>query len=384
MDDFLGSIAQEDVEFSTKIVTTTTPGGNYKRLMIYVENTRFVKDATAFTAVKRAGTEVAKIAEVTAATYTDVLQGNITTWLANYYASGTNESVYVVTVCDKLDNATDFDVTKLDDAFNATHQLAYFKTVYITADDVTSGTLLPAAAVELCKLCSTDALLSSAPLLPCYAGLEDTLYTTVKAAGYDAFFSFKYVDTTSDTAVLVNPALVTLGIAMSVTNSSGVYAGNAFDFVGNDVIKASGQDDESLSISVQRSLKNAHIQYWKYVGDETGNTAAYGPYTINGKHMSAYWLVAYCNYMCKVQVATYMVGRNVRVTSDTYNAILAMMDNTIMAFQNAGVISSYQDTAPAFANRPNSASDEIIINNAWSAVFLDKLRAVSVTGSLTI
>lgn len=382
MDDFLGSVAQEDVEFSTEIVLTANPGDNYGHLVIYVENVRFIKDDTAFSDVKKAGTVVAKIAEVAAGNYGDIVKGQLATWLAKYFSAGTSNTVFVVTVCDKLANAEAFDIATLDAAFSATHQLGYFKSVLICTDDA-ENTLLSSAAVELCKLCAADTLLSSAPLLPNYAGAEDSLYTTVKASGFDAFFSYKALDTNNGEA-LYNPALVSLGIALSVINATGVYAGNAFDFVGNTAITASGKDGEALSLTEQSALKKLNIQYWKYVGDTTGQTVAYGAKTINGNHMSAYWLVAYCNYMCKVRCANYMAGRNVRVSLDSYNAIIAIMSNVVGAFQLAGIISDFVVTAPSYADRPASAADEIIIPNAWQAIFQDKLRKVKVTGQLTV
>ena len=76
--------------------------------------------------------------------------------------------------------------------------------------------------------------------------------------------------------------------------------------------------------------------------------------------------------------------RNVRVSLDSYNAIIAIMSNVVGAFQLAGIISDFVVTAPSYADRPASAADEIIIPNAWQAIFQDKLRKVKVTGQLTV
>ena len=37
-DDFLGSVAQEDVQFVTDIVKTVNPGDNYKHLVVYTDD----------------------------------------------------------------------------------------------------------------------------------------------------------------------------------------------------------------------------------------------------------------------------------------------------------------------------------------------------------
>lgn len=382
MDDFLGSVAQEDVEFSTEVLVTANPGDNYAHLAIYIEKERFIKDAEAFSTVKKGGVPVAEVAEVTSSNYNTVTKGQLATWLAKYFATGTSNSVFLVAFCDKLVTGDTPIADDLTAAFAATHQLAYFKSILVCSDDK-ENELLSSAVVELCKAAAADTLLSSLPLLPSYAGDTDTLYTTVKAAGYDAFFSYKKLDTANGDE-LYNPALITLGIALSVINASGVYAGNAFDFVGTNVISASGENGEALSVTEQSALKNINMQYWKYVGDSTGQTVAYGAKSINGSHMSALWLVAYCNYMCKVRTANYMTGRGVRVNLDSYNAIIAMMTNVVSSFSLAGILTNFVVTAPAYADRPASAPDEIIIPNAWQATFQDKLRKVKVTGQLTV
>lgn len=382
MDDFLGSVAQEDVEFSTEVLVTANPGDNYAHLAIYIEKDRFIKDANAFSSVKKGGVAVAEIAEVTSSNYNTVTKGQLATWLAKYFATGTSNSVFLIAFCNKLTTAETFNADDLTAAFAATHQLAYFKSILVCTDDK-ENELLSSAVVELCKATAADTLLSSLPLLPSYAGATDSLYTTVKASEYDAFFSYKKLDITNGDE-LYNPALITLGIALSVINASGVYAGNAFDFVGTNVISASGEDGEALSVTEQSALKNINMQYWKYVGDSTGQTVAYGAKSINGSHMSALWLVAYCNYMCKVRTANYMAGRGVRVNLDSYNAILAMMTNVVSSFSLAGILTNFVVTAPAYTDRPASAPDEIIIPNAWQATFQDKLRKVKVTGQLTV
>lgn len=384
MDDFLGSVAQEDVEFSTEVLVTANPGDNYAHLAIYIEKERFIKDQDAFSTVKKGSVDVAEVAEVTSSNYNTVTKGQLATWLAKYFAAGTSNSVFLIAFCNKLATAAEFTADDLTAAFAATHQLAYFKSILVCSDEAgKENELLSSAVVELCKATAADTLLSSLPLLPSYAGDTDTLYTTVKAAGYDAFFSYKKLDTANGDE-LYNPALITLGIALSVINASGVYAGNAFDFVGTNVVSASGEGGEALSVTEQSALKNINMQYWKYVGDSTGQTVAYGAKSINGSHMSALWLVAYCNYMCKVRTANYMAGRGIRVNLDTYNAIIAMMTNVVSSFSLAGILSNFLVTAPAYADRPASAPDEIIIPNAWQATFQDKLRKVKVTGQLTI
>ena len=41
-DDFLGSVAQEDVRFITEIVKTVNPGDNFKHLVVYTDHSQIV------------------------------------------------------------------------------------------------------------------------------------------------------------------------------------------------------------------------------------------------------------------------------------------------------------------------------------------------------
>lgn len=102
-DDFLGSIAQEDVQFVTEIVRTVNPGDNYKHLAVYTDDSQIVTGATLATVKNQEGTAVGTYAEVTAANYADVATGTLKTWLTDYFTAGGNESVFIFSVGDAND-----------------------------------------------------------------------------------------------------------------------------------------------------------------------------------------------------------------------------------------------------------------------------------------
>ena len=385
-DDFIGSIAQEDVDFITSIITTTSPGDNYKHLAIYVEDARFIADKTVFTAI---GTSTVTMAELTASNYSTVVSGVLFTWLSDYFANGL-ESVYVICIGADIKAEADFTATNLTTAFNLTHQLAYFKTVLIEADDtLTTHVVIPAAAAALSTLCGTDTLLSGAPLLPYETTTPETpssdvLYAAVSTVG-DAFFVAYQPVTVNAVEIHHNGALVALGIALSVVNGSGTYVGNSFDMVKTSTVSASGANGTYLTVTQQTALKNANIAYFKPVGDTSGYVALRGASTIKGKIVPAYWIVAYCNYINKVRVATFISTMNTFRTAVTYAGILSIMNNTVNAFVNTGRITGYSNTAPSFAELPTAdANDTITVPNAWSATYVDNVRTVKVYGSLTI
>ena len=49
-----------------------------------------------------------------------------------------------------------------------------------------------------------------------------------------------------------------------------------------------------------------------------------------------------------------------------------------------GAIENYRNTAPNFADLPKSNGSTIVIPNAWSAEYIDSLRNVVISGTLTV
>ena len=97
-DDFLGSVAQEDVQFVTDIVKSVNPGDNYKHLVVYTDDAQIASGATLVAVKDLDGTTVGAYAEVTSENFKDVVTGELLVWLTDYFSAGGNESVYVVNV----------------------------------------------------------------------------------------------------------------------------------------------------------------------------------------------------------------------------------------------------------------------------------------------
>jgi hypothetical protein len=387
-DDFLGSIAQEDVQFVTEIVKTVNPGDNFKHLVAYTDDSQIASGAVIANVKDPDGNVVAKFAEVTADSYKDIVQGELLVWLTDYFSAGGNESVYVVNAQNGEEALTKELLTA---AFNVTHQIGWLKTICVPDADVTTMFHLdPDAASWLAELCSTDALLSSAPLYPmsmpvAEGEFTDTAYLALKAANFDAFWVYHLpAEQTDGSFVVHNGALVQLGIALNVMNGSGTYVGNSFDMVSTTAITASGVDGGALSVTVQSILKGANINYFKFVGDTTGAVALRGGKTAKGDVMSAMWIVNFCNYYNKVMVANYMAQRNVFKSSTTYDVILSILITTVSKFVTSGRLVGFALTAPAYADLPAAAADEIVVPNAWQATYQDDLRTVKVYGTLYI
>ncbi len=388
-DDFLGSVAQEDVQFVTEIVKTVNPGDNYKHLIVYTDDSQIVSGASLAAVKDLTGATVAAYAEVTADSFKNVVQDELAVWLTDYFSAGGNESVFVVNV---QNGEAGYTKALLKAAFDVTHQWAYFKSICIVDAEVeTMFHLDPDAASDLAELCSTDTLLSAAPLYPMSMPVTggqftDTAYAAIKAAGFDATWVYHLPVLQADgtSYVVHNGAFVALGLALNVPNGSGVYAGNSFDMVETTAITASGVNGGPLDATTQSILKNANINYFKFVGDATGGVDLRGGKTMKGNVISAFWVRDYCNYYNKVMVANYMSRRNIYKSSTTYDVILSILIKTVNRFVTSGRLVNFVLTAPAYADLPPAANDEIIVPNAWQANYQDDIRSVKVYGTLYI
>lgn len=378
MDYFQGSVAQEDVKFVTEVVTETVVGENFSQLMVFIEATKYVLDATAFTVVSG---DIKK-AVVTKDNYALVTKGLLKNWLDDFFAEQSFAKAYLVIVSTDLTAAGDWATANdLTEAFGLLKGLAYFKTICVTAPVTLVETFVPAVAVDLVELCDADTATSGPALLPLTIAdpatiVTDPVYAPIVAAEGDAYCVYH-------PSVSHNGALLQLGIALGVINGSGTAVGNNFDYVATDSINASGAAGAPLSIVTQDLLKSLNVSYCKYVGEPNGTAIVVGAKTLKGKNVSAYWLVAYCNYVNRIYTSKYITKMGTFRNDKTYQGILLITSNTVQKFVDAGRLTNFVVTAPPFSSLP-AGTDTIIVPNAWKADFLDNVRTVQVYGQLTI
>lgn len=379
--DFLGSFAQENVAFTTQIIRSVSVGDNYWKVMVFVENDRFVDSSTdAWVSVP--GSSTLKALTVNAGDYASSTSGLLRSWLYDLFANGFTGDCILVACANKPgeDGNNDAFITAMGDAYELLKAYAYHKTVCAGGDDAIAGDI----AAALAKLCAADkGLLSSAPYYPYSTATpaqpdSDTIYSAVKASGFDAFFA-AHQDKTR------NAALYSLGLAMSTINGSGTCVGSSFDMIKSANITSSGPSGTNLPKTARDSLKRINIQFFKPVGDNTGNVAATGAQTINGDVIQATWILAYVTYMTKVKVAQLLTTPNFLKNSTNYTRILNIMSEQLTKFGSSGSgrLKNLQITAPAFGTVASKA-DVIIIPEAWSASYVDQVREVQITGTLYI
>lgn len=424
--DFLGSYAQENVLFSTRIVRTARVGDNFYKAMIFVENSRFV-NASDSVWVAVPGSNTLKALTVTVSDYADYTTGLLRSWLYDLFCSGfTGDCIlvacgdvaandtytpvsnpsgnpqeqgwyvsdggtgYVLTTDTEVQGGTTYYIKSttydtsafiagMNEAYGLLKAYAYHKTVCAGSDDAIN----PAIATELATLCAGDkGLLSSAPLFPFSTATPETptsdpLYNALKNGGVDAFMS-AHQDTTR------NAALVSLGIALASVNGSGTPVGNNMEMTSTAMLTSSGPNGNNLSKAVRDSLAVINIQTWKPVGDNTGNVAAYGALTLLGDTYGATWIVAYITYMVKVRVAQMLTEGNFLKNAANYSRIIGVMNSILSAFADSGRLENVVTKAPAYIDLPESSGDEIVVPDAWEATYISNVRKVTITGTLYI
>lgn len=431
--DFLGSVAQEDVAFTTRVVRTAQVGDNFWKGMIFVESDRFV-DASEVGWTLVPGSSTIKALSVTADDFAEHTTGVLRSWLYDLFCNGfTGDCILVAcaphdpgeTVIVYSANGTDFysdsemtqpveipaDKTPIatgvenqysyvadptpdafiaaqEEAYNIMKAYAYHKTVCAAPTlptDSASFAVDTTVAVAFAKLCANDkGLLSSAPYFPFTTTTPETpendaLYSAIKNASTDAFFS-AHQDATR------NAALYSLGLALSTLNGSGTSVGNSMDMIKSSLITPSGPEGINLPKAVRDALYVLNIQTFKPIGNNTGDVAAKGAKTLLGDVVQATWIIAYITYMTKVSVAELITVPNFLKNAANYSRILNVLGNWLGKFGEAGSgrLRDMNITAPSFGSLPAAKGDEIIIPDAWSATYVDQVRKVQITGTLYI
>lgn len=384
--DFIGSVAQEDVSFTTRVVRTTQVGDNYWKVMVFVENDRFVNlSDVGWESVP--GVTGAKALSVTSSNYAEYTKGVLQSWLYDLFCNGFNgDCILVACGPGAAQDATAFN-TLMESAYAVMKPYAYHKTVCAAPTLALDATFAidTAVATKLCQLCAQDkGLLSSAPYFPFTTATPETptsdaLYNALKTANVDAFMS-AHQDASR------NGALYSLGLAMSFLNGSGTCVGTSMDMIKSANITSSGPDGTSLAKSVRDALFALNIQTFKPVGDNSGNVSAKGASTLKGEVVQAIWIKAYITYMTKVAVARIITTPDFLKNEDSYGDILDAMFSYIGKFGPTGSrrLQNIYNRAPAFANLPAARGDQIIIPDAWEATYVDQVREVQITGTLYI
>ena len=379
MSEFKGSIAQVNVQFPIETVIEPIAGENYTRAIIYMH----VDLATANLPGVDTPAAGMKI-DIDSSNYGSVTGDALKKWLMPFFTSAQAAKAAIVLYdTDTEDTSGDEPVTvpataPLSDVYESTKYWAYFKFGFAEAAGY------DALQVQLATLCLADPLYSQI-----WVGTSDgnvltktsTLIAGLNGAGADARVIYN-----PDTNI--NPALAQLGDSLATANATGTPVGNDIDGHAFNTIKASGATDSdgnvgNLTATQKAALDDQKIGYNTWVGDGTENVVTEGSLTLKGNVVGAQWVKSYIEYMSKIRTANYITQRNKFRNNEQYQAILLILSDVVRPFLNFGRLANFVITAPVFSDLPVSA-DSITVPNAWEADYIDKIRNVTVYGTLYV
>lgn len=399
MNDFNGSVAQQDVSISTDVVMTATVGGNFYENVLYVTD-RFLSfgDDTPVYPVVESDTyeDILDDYAYLASTEKALIKNN----LASLFAYGSDVKVYIIpstelsnyklygyfTYLDLAWNTTDGTGSDYSLAESAETTLANAKAKY---DSDFTGFVTDIAVDPVnVKGTSTTTTAGTLALLTAYA-LDVTVFARPAMITGTVSAANAFLDNSGD-AIGYSPALYQLGKTLSSTNESGVPVGNAFDMTAVDFENVMPTADTSTEVLVGASstfasyFEDVYINYFKPVGNGTMKLTNFGGWTVKKNCTAAQWIVAYLNFMNRVACATVITSGKALKNSKTYNELLDAVKTNIAGQVNNGRITDFKMTAPSFSELPSTNGHTISIPNAWEGTYVDNVRKVKISGTLTV
>lgn len=368
---FDGSIAQVNVQFPIETVIEPVSGENYTKALIFMP---LAKAEEYLPAVESpaAGQKI----ELDSSNYGKLTGGLLKTWLVPFFTSAQAAKIAVAIYDVDAEEVTA--KAPLNKVYEAYKYYAYFKFGLAPSNDYN------ALQTQLAQLCKADPLYSQlwvGTSDPQVLTKESSLVSALKGVAADARVVYNPDGT-------INAALAQLGATLAQSNATGTPVGNDIDMLAFNTIGASGADDAdgnptNLDATQKATLDEQKIGYNTYVGDGTENVVTEGSQTLQGNVAGAQWVKSYIEYMCKIRTANFITKRNKFRNNEQYQAILLILSDVVKDFLNFGRLADFRITAPVFSDLAKSA-DAIVVPNAWEATYIDKLRSVTVYGTLYV
>lgn len=371
MANFDGSIAQVNVQFPIETVIEPVSGENYTKALIFIPLGK-AEEYLPTTESPAAGQKI----ELDSSNYGKLTGGLLKTWLVPFFTSAQAAKIAVAIYDVDAEEVTA--KAPLNKVYEAYKYYAYFKFGLADSGDYN------ALQTQLAQLCKADPLYSQlwvGTSDPQVLTKESSLVSALKGVAADARVVYNPDGT-------INAALAQLGTTLAQSNATGTPVGNDIDMLAFNTIGASGADDAdgnptNLDATQKATLDEQKIGYNTYVGDGTENVVTEGSQTLQGNVVGAQWVKSYIEYMCKIRTANLITRRNKFRNNDQYQAILLILSDVVKDFLNFGRLADFKITAPVFSDLAKSA-DAIVVPNAWEATYIDKLRSVTVYGTLYV
>lgn len=371
MANFDGSIAQVNVQFPIETVIEPVSGENYTKALIFIPLGK-AEEYLPTTESPAAGQKI----ELDSSNYGKLTGGLLKTWLVPFFTSAQAAKIAVAIYDVDAEEVTA--KAPLNKVYEAYKYYAYFKFGLAPSNDYN------ALQTQLAQFCKADPLYSQlwvGTSDPQVLTKESSLVSALKGVAADARVVYNPDGT-------INAALAQLGATLAQSNATGTPVGNDIDMLAFNTIGASGADDAdgnptNLDATQKATLDEQKIGYNTYVGDGTENVVTEGSQTLQGNVVGAQWVKSYIEYMCKIRTANLITKRNKFRNNDQYQAILLILSDVVKDFLNFGRLADFKITAPVFSDLAKSA-DAIVVPNAWEATYIDKLRSVTVYGTLYV
>lgn len=371
MANFDGSIAQVNVQFPIETVIEPVSGENYTKALIFIPLGK-AEEYLPTTESPAAGQKI----ELDSSNYGKLTGGLLKTWLVPFFTSAQAAKIAVAIYDVDAEEVTA--KAPLNKVYEAYKYYAYFKFGLADSGDYN------ALQTQLAQLCKADPLYSQlwvGTSDPQVLTKESSLVSALKGVAADARVVYNPDGT-------INAALAQLGATLAQSNATGTPVGNDIDMLAFNTIGASGADDAdgnptNLDATQKATLDEQKIGYNTYVGDGTENVVTEGSQTLQGNVVGAQWVKSYIEYMCKIRTANLITRRNKFRNNDQYQAILLILSDVVKDFLSFGRLADFKITAPVFSDLAKSA-DAIVVPNAWEATYIDKLRSVTVYGTLYV
>jgi hypothetical protein len=364
--DYERSIAQKDIQLVTTIQVETVPGANFSKAMIFIDET----DAAA-NFVADPGVDT--ITEVTFEDYAALVKGPMLVWLDAFYALNAVSHIFLVTYNGLSGSA--WSSVDLGAQYALYTERAYWKLAYNSAFNML-------AQLALATLCETD------PLSQYVYGTHDATCLTGVGTEVGQFVAADLdVPVIYHPSVTVNPALVQLAATLAVANLTGVAVGNKTDFLAIAGFSASGTAGANLTAVQAAYCEGLHVSYFTTVGDGSGRIVAEKWVTcITEMLIGALWVKNYIDTVGGIYIAVFLTKDTDSgfKNNDTYQGCLNLLQVQLNLFAKIGRLLNVKIIAPPFAQLPAAAGDVITIPRAWSAVYADNVREVTIYGTLII
>lgn len=399
MNDFKGSIAQQDISITTEVSKTATVGGNFYEGILYVTD-RF----TDF------GENTPVYPVVTNGTYEDVVN-------SYQYLSDGDKALIIDNLTSLFAYGEDLTVRIIPSAevknFKMYAYFTYLDLMFKTAAEGDSDYVMDKTAETTIDTLKTydkafTALIADIPVDPTKMNGFDTGSTagtlkllTTKSVDMAVFAraampsgvagtANAYLDAEGKT-VGSSPALYQLGRSLGRINGSGTPVGNAFDMDAINflnVLPNGNTDSEVLSgigDAFASFFDSVSVNYFKPVGNGTMQITNRGAWTMLHDCIGANWIVAYLNYMNRVSAATIITNGGTSLKDPrTYSSLLDALVINVKPYISVGRIAQFELTAPSFSEMPKANGSTIVIPNAWVANYVDNVRNVKISGTLNV